>query len=49
MKNQYIVGDCLKRGLGQFADLRGARQERRRGLFLGGGGGAVDTPMHTMI
>ena len=22
-KNQYIGGDCLKRGLGQFADLRG--------------------------
>ena len=48
MKNQYIVGDCLKRGLGQFADLRGARQEGQRELFLRGGEG-VDTPMHTMI
>ena len=23
IKNQYIWGDCLKRGLGQFAYLRG--------------------------
>ena len=47
MKNQYIVGDCLKRGLGQFADLRGARQEGQRELCLRGGEG-VDTPMHTV-
>ena len=40
MKNQYIVGgNCLKGGLGQFLDLRGAWQERRE---------VVDTPMHTM-
>ena len=47
-KNQYVVGNCLKRGeLGQFADLRGSLTEKRRG-----GGGflrGVDTPMHTMI
>ena len=31
---------CLKRGFGQFADLR---------VVEGGeGGGGVDTPMHTM-
>ena len=44
-KNQYRGGDCLKRGLGQFDDLRGAWQER-------GGGGVfegVDTPIHTMM
>ena len=36
-------GDCLKR-LGQFADLRGAWQERG-GCFWEG----IDMPMHTMI
>ena len=35
-----------KGGLGQFADLRGAWQERG-GVFQWGEGG-VDTPMHTM-
>ena len=33
-------------GLGQFADLRGACQERGVGGFWGAG---VDTPMHTML
>ena len=27
-KNQYIVGNCLKRRHGQFADLRGAQRKR---------------------
>ena len=36
--------DCLKRGLGHFADLRGAWQEKGGGVFEGG----VDTPVHTM-
>ena len=34
-----------KRGLGQFADLRGTWQERGSGVFEG----MVDTPMHTML
>ena len=41
-KNQYIGGNCLKRGgggLGQFPDLRGVWQKRRGG----------DTLMHTMV
>ena len=29
-------GDCLKGGLGQFADLRGTWQERGGGVFEGG-------------
>ena len=33
------MGNCLKRGLGQFADLRGACQERGRWCFWRGGGG----------
>ena len=39
-------GNCLKRGFGQFADLRGGGglPERGGGVFEGGG----DTPMHTM-
>ena len=39
MKNQYIRGDCLKRGggFGQFVDSRGgAWQERGGGVFEGG-------------
>ena len=38
MKNQYIGEDCLKRGLGQFAHLRGGGgwQERGGGVFEGG-------------
>ena len=48
MKNQYIGGDCLKRGgLGQFVGLRGgAWLGKKEGVvFLRG----VDTPMLTMI
>ena len=43
-------GDCLKWGLGQFADLRGGgggggREKREGGDFRG----RVDTPMHNMF
>ena len=52
MKNQYRGGNCLKRGggLGQFADLKGGGGlARKRGVvFLKGGRGGVDTPMHNM-
>ena len=41
---QWGVGGCLKRGHGQFADLRGAWQERQDAAFEGTG-----TPMDTMI
>ena len=46
MKNQYTEEDCLERGLGQFADLRGGvgGLARERGVILR----EVDTPMHTM-
>ena len=45
MKNQYIGGNCLKRGrLGQFADLRGRLAKEEGGSIFEG----VDTPMHTM-
>ena len=48
-KNQYIGGDCLKRGaLGQFADIRGGLGEKEGVVLLGGGRG-VDTPMHPMV
>ena len=50
MKNQYIGGDCLQKGgLGQFADLREGLGEKEGVVFffLGGGGG-IDTPMHSM-
>ena len=30
-KNQYIVWDCLKRGPGQFADLRGVGAWQEKG------------------
>ena len=36
-KNQYIGGDCLKRGFGQFADLRQGGLARKK-VFLSGGG-----------
>ena len=39
-KSKYREGRLPKRGLAQFANLRGAWQER--------GGGGVDTPMHIM-
>ena len=47
MKNQYRGGHCLKRGLGQFADLSGGLARKREVVFLRGWG--VDTPMHTMF
>ena len=46
-KLMYKVGWPKKKGLGQFAHLRGAWQERW-GMFLKGEGGGVDTRMHTM-
>ena len=46
MKNQYIGGDGLKRGLGQFVDLSGELNKKEEGVFLRGW---VDTPMPTMI
>ena len=40
----YIYrGNCLKRGLGQFAG--GLKKKREEGVFEGRG---VDTPMYTM-
>ena len=35
-KKQYRAGKCLKRGLGQFADLRGSWQDRGKWCFWGG-------------
>ena len=47
MKNQYVGGDCLKKGeLGQFVDLSGGLSKKEGVVFLRGG---VDTPMSTMI
>ena len=42
-----IEGGLLKKGgrLGQFADLRGGLERKRRGVFERGG---VDIPMHTL-
>ena len=34
-KNQYIGGSCLKKGVGQFADLRGAWQKEGDSVFEG--------------
>ena len=36
MKNQYRGRNCLKRGLRQFADLRGGLARKRRMVFLRG-------------
>ena len=36
-------------GVGQFADLRGCLARKRAGGVFDGGGGGVDTPMHTML
>ena len=36
-KKQYIGGNCLKRGLGQFPG--GLSKKKGRGCFWGGGGG----------
>ena len=48
MKNQYIAGNCLKRGGGvgleQFADLMGLDKKEGGGVFERG----VDTPVYTM-
>ena len=43
-KNQYREWIAYKGGLGQFADLRGAWQERGGGVFEE----RVDTLIHTM-
>ena len=45
MENQYIGGKCQKRGLGQFAGLRGWMAKKMGVVLLRG----VGTPMHTMI
>ena len=45
-KNNIKGGLPIKRGLGQFADLRGAGLGKKEGGWEGGG---VDTPMHTVI
>ena len=47
-KNQYIGGNCLKKGGGQFPDFQGGLGKKEKG-----GGGLflrkrVDTLMHTM-
>ena len=34
MKNQYIGGNCLKRWLEQFVDLRGRDLAKKRGVML---------------
>ena len=36
-KNQYKGGNCLKRGLVQFANLRGGLMKKRGWCFRGGG------------
>ena len=48
-KNQYIGANGWKRGTWTVYRLKGrAREKRRDGVFEGGGGAGVDTPMHTM-
>ena len=44
-KNEYVRGNPLKGGLGQFGDLGEGLMKKRWVLFLRGG---VNTPMHTM-
>ena len=34
MKNQYIGGICLKRGLGQFPDLTEWEVHKKRGRYF---------------
>ena len=34
VKNQFREGDCLKRGLGQFADLRGGGLGKKEGVDM---------------
>ena len=40
-------GDCLKWGVGLFADLRGGGLGKKQGIVSEGG--EVDTPVHTML
>ena len=44
-KKTIYRGNCLKRGLGQFAE--GLAKKREESVFEGGGG-RVDTLMHTI-
>ena len=37
-----------RKGLGEFADLRGNLARKRGGVFERGGGGGGDAPMHAM-
>ena len=47
--NQYRGGDCLKEGAWTVYRFQGrGGLARKRVLFLKGGGGWGDTPMHTM-
>ena len=46
-EKQYIRRNCLKRELGQCADLREGLRKKEEVVFLKGGGGGVDTPMCT--
>ena len=45
MKDRHRGGDCLKRGLGPFSNLKGGLARKRGWCFWAG----VDTPMHTMF
>ena len=46
--DQYRGRITIKRGLGQFADLRGAWSEKRGWEMVFSVGGEVDTPMYAM-
>ena len=50
MKNQYLEGDCLKRGREGLDSLLvlGGLVKKEEVVFLRGGGRRVDTPMPTM-
>ena len=41
--------NCLKKGLRQFENLRRGAWQKRGGSVFEGGGGGLDTPMHTMM
>ena len=47
-KNQYIVGNCLKRGTWTVSRFKGRLGKKEEVVFLKGGGGNGDTLMHTM-
>ena len=49
-KNQYIGGDCLRRGgLDSLQNrFKGELGKKERGGIFEGGEGGVNTPMHTM-